>query len=74
MTEHPELEPFVKERMHWFQKNPNDTRLYNHALTKRMDGIWAFSVTPDIRIVYEWIGKTTVRFLLIGPHRRVYSP
>jgi len=38
-----------------------------------MKGKWAFSVTDDIRIVYEWLGKTTVRFLAIGRHSKVYK-
>ncbi len=55
------------------QKNPNDTRLDNHQLTKRMEGKWAFSITDDIRIVYEWLGKNTARFLAIGGHSKIYS-
>jgi mRNA-degrading endonuclease YafQ of YafQ-DinJ toxin-antitoxin module len=53
-------------------RNPDDTRLDRHPLTKKMGGKWAFSITDDIRIVYEWLGKNTVRFLAIGKHRKVY--
>lgn len=63
----------VDRRIKWFKKNPNDTRLKNHALKKRMKGKFAFWITNDIRIVYEYMGKTTVRFLAIGGHRTVYS-
>ena len=56
-----------------FKENPNDTRLDNHPLKKSMNGRWAFSVTDDIRIVYKWMGKTTVRFLAIGHHGQVYK-
>lgn len=63
----------MDKRVKWFQKNPDDTRLDNHPLTKRLEGKWAFSITDDIRIVYEWVGKTTVRFLAIGRHTRIYS-
>lgn len=62
----------VDARVHWFRNNPNDTRLRNHKLHKDLKGKWAFSVTGEIRIVYEWIGKTTVRFLAIGTHQDVY--
>lgn len=55
-----------------FRNNPDDTRLANHPLHKKMEGKWAFSVTDDTRIVYEWVGKTTVRFLAIGTHASVY--
>lgn len=63
----------INKRIIWFQKNSNDTRLDNHALTERMEGKWAFSITGDIRIVYEWLGKSTARFLAIGKHSEVYT-
>lgn len=70
--ENLELELEVIKRIYWFRSNPDDTRLDNHALTKRMEGQWAFSITDDIRIVYEWLGKTTVRFLAVGGHKKAY--
>ena len=69
----PDLRKEVDKRVIWFQKNPDDTRLDNHPLTKRLKGKWAFSITDDIRIVYEWKSKNLVRFLAIGPHTRVYK-
>ena len=71
--ENPELEIEINERTRWFQKNPNDSRLDNHPLTKRMIDKWSFSITDDTRIVYEWLGKSTVRFLAIGTHKKVYK-
>lgn len=68
----PELKAETDQRTRWFQQNPQDTRLRNHLLTGRMVEKWAFSITDDIRIVYEWLGKTTVRFLAIGGHQKVY--
>lgn len=67
------LEQVIVERIKWFQGNPQDTRLDNHSLSKKMAGKWAFSITDDIRIVYEWLTKTTVRFLAIGGHKKVYG-
>lgn len=63
----------IDERVKIFAGNPQDTRLENHALGKYMEGKYAFSIDKDIRIVYEWIGKSTVRFLAIGRHSKVYS-
>ena len=63
----------VRAHVKLFRKNPEDTRLDNHPLHKRMKGKWAFSVDRDIRIVYEWVGKTTVRFVAIGRHQAVYK-
>ncbi|MBI2334328.1 hypothetical protein HYU96_00850 [Candidatus Daviesbacteria bacterium] len=72
-VENPELEIEVSKRIRWFQDNPEDSRLDNHVLTKRMKSKWAFSITDDIRIVYEWLGKTTVRLLAIGGHKKAYK-
>lgn len=62
----------VEERIIWFKMNPDDTRLHNHPLRKRLGERWSFSITRDIRIVYRWIGKATVRFLAIGGHKMIY--
>lgn len=72
VVNYPNLLGEVKKRVDWFKNNPEDTRLDNHILKGRMKGKFAFSVTGDIRIVYEWLGKNTVRFLAIGGHNRVY--
>lgn len=68
-----ELRRVIEEKERLFKKNFNDTRLKNHALRKRLKGNWAFNITDDIRIVYEWQNKKTVRFLVIGTHKNVYQ-
>ena len=68
----PEITIVVLEKVRLFRKNPDDTQLKNHKLKKRLSGKYAFSITDDIRIVYEWIGKNTARFLAIGGHAEVY--
>lgn len=69
----PELKLAIERSVHLFTKNPDDSRLDNHPLKRRMEGKWAFSITADVRIVYEFIGRNSVRFLVIGPHTKVYS-
>ena len=68
-----ELQDLIADVIHWFEKNPADTRIRNHPLHRSMKGKWAFSVTGDIRIIYEWLGTNTVRFLAIGDHPQIYS-
>ena len=34
----------IAQRVQWFKKNPDDTRLDNHELTKKMAGQWRLSV------------------------------
>jgi mRNA-degrading endonuclease YafQ of YafQ-DinJ toxin-antitoxin module len=55
-----------------FLNNPLDTRLRTHKLRRRLAGKFAFSLDADSRVVFEWVGKNTVRFLNIGSHREVY--
>ena len=73
LNSEPELDDTIKQRIKLFRRNPQDTRLDNHLLTGRLKDKWAFSITEDIRIVYEWLGKTTARFLVIGSHIKVYQ-
>ena len=69
----PDIYILIREKIKIFINKPNDTRLRNHLLKKRMKGKFAFSVIKDIRIVYEWLGKNKVRFLAIGGHNKVYN-
>jgi addiction module RelE/StbE family toxin len=73
VNKNPELKEIALEKIKLFRSNHQDTRLRNHSLTKRLEGKWAFSITSDIRIVYEWTGQTTIRLLGIGLHRDVYQ-
>lgn len=74
LVEHnPSLRIEIDKRVVWFRKNPDDTRLRNHFLRKKMKGKFAFGITDDVRIVYESVGKNTVRFLAIGGHKVVYG-
>lgn len=68
-----ELLEKIRHLINIFIKNTEDTRLHNHALKRRMKGKFAFSITGDIRIIYEWLGKNTIRFLAIGGHKKVYT-
>lgn len=67
------LEGEIEKRIKWFRRKPTDERIVNHVLTGKLKGFWAFSITDDIRILYEWIGKNKVRFLAIGGHGKVYA-
>lgn len=72
-SSHQSLQIIIQERIKLFQQNPQDTRLKNHALTKRLKGKYSFSITSDIRIIYVWVGENTVRFLAVGTHNQVYG-
>lgn len=69
----PQLKHKIEKAVVSFKRNPVDSRSMNHALRRKLEGKWAFCVTDDIRIVYEWLGKNTARFLTIGGHKNVYK-
>jgi addiction module RelE/StbE family toxin len=66
----------IKERF-WravklFSKNPFDSRLRTHKLTGKLEGLWAFSVAYDCRIIFKFLGKDEVLLIDIGSHAEVY--
>lgn len=67
------LNNLIKERSRLFSKNPSDTRLKTHALKRHLRGKYAFSIDDDVRIIFEWLGKNTARFLAIGKHTEIYG-
>ncbi len=61
----------AKERINLFIKNPNDPILKDHPLKGKSKGFRAFSITGDIRVIYQII-EGTVYFFDIGTHNQVY--
>ena len=59
-----------KERI--FRAHAFDPRLNTYKLKGKLRGLWAFSVTRDIRIIFEFLNGDEVLFHDIGPHSRVY--
>lgn len=60
------------EKVELFVADPNCKVLNNHYLIGKMKGLYSFSITGDIRVVYQWINKEKVIFLDIGSHNQVY--
>lgn len=60
------------ERVRRFSENPADSTLADHALSGRLQGHRAFSITGDIRVVY-YIHKDTAYLIDIGTHNQVYG-
>ena len=51
-----------------FRKHPFAFSLDTHKLHGRMNGLHAFSISDNYRIVFEFISKNIVRFHTIGTH------
>lgn len=62
----------TQERIALFTNNLTSPLLKNHALTGTKQELRSFSITGDIRIVYQSLGNSEVIFLDIGSHNQVY--
>ncbi|MDI6727557.1 MAG: type II toxin-antitoxin system mRNA interferase toxin, RelE/StbE family [Thermodesulfovibrionales bacterium] len=58
--------------MDMFSKNPFNPRLRTHKLTGKLEGLWAFSVTYDCRVIFKFLDKNEVLLIDIGGHDEVY--
>lgn len=62
----------TEERIKLFKENPQNPILKDHALTGREKYLRSFSITGDIRVVYQPVSKDHVLFLDIGSHNQIY--
>jgi proteic killer suppression protein len=58
--------------MELFSKNPFNPGLRTHKLTGKLEGLWAFSVAYDCRVIFKFLGKEEVLLIDIGGHEEVY--
>lgn len=65
------LQQQFKNRLMLFMAGKIGYPLNDHALTGRLKGLRAFSITADIRVIYVELEDTIV-FLDIGTHSQVY--
>lgn len=68
----PNVQKRFDERVRKFGENPQNPVLEDHALSGRLKGYRAFSITGDIRVIY-YIHGDTAYFVDIGTHNQVYS-
>lgn len=62
----------TEQRIELFRTNPDTSILKDHALSGSKKGLRAFSITGDIRIIYQNISEEEVIFMDIGSHNQVY--
>ncbi len=55
-----------------FAQYPFDERLRTHKLTGKLEGLWAFSVAFDCRVIFSFIRKHEALLVDIGSHDEVY--
>jgi mRNA-degrading endonuclease YafQ of YafQ-DinJ toxin-antitoxin module len=67
----PKLVSQFSNRLDLFIVGKRGAPLNDHALTGRLNGKRAFSVTGDIRVIYEETANEFI-FLDVGTHNQVY--
>jgi len=67
-----ELKDRFWDAMEMFVKEPFHARLRTHKLTGRLEGLWAFSVSFDCRVIFKFLSKTEILLIDIGGHDEVY--
>jgi addiction module RelE/StbE family toxin len=67
-----ELKKRFWKSLELFAKNPFQPRLRTHKLTGELEGLWAFSVAFDCRVIFEFIKENEVLLIAIGSHEEVY--
>lgn len=60
-----------QDRLQLFADDPTSFVLRDHSLQGEKVSLRAFSITGDIRVVYQQVGKQAI-FLDIGTHNQVY--
>lgn len=69
----PEVQEMAETRERIFRANAFDPRLRTHTLSGRLKDLWAFSVTRDVRVIFEFLDADEVLFHSIGRHQVVYE-
>jgi addiction module RelE/StbE family toxin len=59
--------------MEVFLSDPFSSQLRTHKLSGKLQGLWAFSIDDDHRVVFEFIDQQRVLFIDIGSHDEVYE-
>jgi addiction module RelE/StbE family toxin len=67
-----ELKKKFWEAMKLFLQEPFHNNLRTHKLTGKLEGLWAFSVMYDCRVIFKFIDKDKILLIDIGGHDEVY--
>ena len=68
----PALQAKFSEKIRLFIEDPHHPSLDTHSLSGKLDGLWAFSLTFKLRVVFAFNDATSVTLENIGPHDAVY--
>lgn len=60
------------ESMKLFSSDPFHRKLRAHKLTGKLQGLWAFSIDYETRVIFSFIGDDEILLIDIGSHEEVY--
>jgi proteic killer suppression protein len=58
--------------MELFSRNPFHPKLRTHKLSGKLEGLWAFTVAYDCRVVFKFLNGDEVLLVDVGGHEEVY--
>jgi mRNA-degrading endonuclease YafQ of YafQ-DinJ toxin-antitoxin module len=67
-----ELKIKFAKSMKLFSVNPFNKQLRTHKLTGKLQGLWAFSVDYDVRVIFSFLNDNEVLLIDFGGHDEVY--
>jgi mRNA-degrading endonuclease YafQ of YafQ-DinJ toxin-antitoxin module len=68
----PDLKKRFWKALGMLTKNPFHPALRTHKLVGKLEGLWAFSVAYDCRVVFRFMNGDEVLLVDIGGHGEVY--
>jgi addiction module RelE/StbE family toxin len=60
------------QKMELFLHSPFSPQLRTHKLSGRLEGLWAFSVDDDCRVIFDFISEDRALLIDVGKHEEVY--
>lgn len=72
VSQHPEMESKIRDKLDVFVENPFAPELRNHKLTGRLKDLRAIVIDYDCRIVFKFVEKDSALLIGIGSHDEVY--
>ncbi|MCB9805984.1 type II toxin-antitoxin system mRNA interferase toxin, RelE/StbE family [Candidatus Nomurabacteria bacterium] len=68
-----EVQKELKNRIRIFAYNKNHPILKTHKLSGKLKGLWSFSVSGDIRVIFDQSQKGVIILVDIGSHSELYG-
>jgi len=69
----PKIGTIFREKLKIFSLNPFDQTLNNHKLKGPLRNYRSIRITGDYRLIYEDLGRDSVRLMRIGTHSELYG-